>query len=146
MLPATHTDLFVQMALYTLAGVMLWKLCSSSRGLMNQTPQLWAAGLGFALAFTLHGSLSLLRGEQLTPLVLLADYTGIILGQLVVAVYMLLGNRPHHHPHGPLAHRLRPAAARELQQPHLVLLTEDEAPLQMQRGFEQDPYTLRLVA
>lgn len=79
-------------------------------------------------------------------MVLLADYTGIVLGQLMVTVYMLLSSRLHPHPLTPLAHRLRPTPIPLLQQPHLVLLTEEEAPLHLQRGFEQDPYTLRLVA
>lgn len=130
----------------TAMGIMLWSLCRRGGADMRRSPQLWAASGGFIIAWLAQSVPQMALGQQLTQGMLPADYLGIIVGQLLVSLYLLMTRRLSPHPQSPVSCVLSRGAFRRGQQTLVLLTGENEWPLPGDRGRGLENDHLRLVA
>lgn len=132
--------------LATAMGIMLWSLCRRGSALVCRTPQLWAAAIGFAIAWLAQSVPQIALGQPLSPGLLPADYLGIIFGQTLASLYLLLTRRLAPHPQSPVSCLLSRAAFLHGQHKLVLVTSENEWSLPGDRGRDHDIDRLRLVA
>lgn len=108
---------------YAIVGIMLWSICRRGPATMRRTPTLWACGWGYVMAWGTPALASMSLTQPMLQGVLLADYAGLVLGQLLVGIYLLLLARWSSRPLTPLSQMLS-ARRQGVQRPKLVLLSE----------------------
>lgn len=139
-----NVNYLMHLLLSVALGIMLWRLCYNSRGTMAKAPQLWAASAGFVLAWLAQSLPQVVTGQPLSQGMLPVDYAGILLGQGLATLYLWLSRRPAPHPLLPVAQQVSAADLWQACRPQLVLLTEAEGPVPVERA--EEGFFLKLVA
>lgn len=132
--------------LATAMGIMLWSLCRRGGAEMRRSPQLWAASIGFIIAWTAQSLPQMALHQPLSQGMLLADYVGLALGQLVASLYLILAPRLAPHPQSPVSCVLSRQPYRRGGQTLVLLTSENEWSLPKDRGRDLMDEHLRLVA